>query len=754
MLATCIVVAGTLANSSAQLIANGSFEAEYAGTSVVIESLRTVDSKTFTGWRVFSVGSPPIDGFSATLSTNASEGNLAMRLDKIDTGIGERADAALDRESAKVPVAYGTDYLLSFDAAWISGATSLELVIDEYDSVGGYLRNRKSYSYPVTSVNYQHFTQAWAPSSPSIATINIAFRLVVSGAETSMSVLLDNVQLITALNTGHITLGNLFHTYDGSDQAASYTTVPLGLAVDLTYYGVTNKPLDVGQYTVVGTINDPIYQGSTTKTLIIKTAYDLRETTWFTEAQQANPAISGAEIDYDSDNFKNWDEYIGGTDPANGAAFPSFQMQPETVVSNPPVCILNWNSVSGRVYSVNWSPDLLQPFSSLQTNLVWPQSSYTDLTHSVEANGFYQMDIRTAETNADPRGNAEIIGSAHVTPKYFFGIDDCLNQGADELLKMGSKVIKIWYWNGGAETPTVMYPWNSKWQTGVSSLLVGLDNTYYTELFDKPFKTFVMNVASFAHSNPYYWKDIMSPALLAQEEDEFYEFTKALIHKYAGTGKTFIFQHHEGDWHTRGHTDSSIPAVAGVHARMVEWLNARQRGVTRAREELGYQNVFVYHAAEINVVLNSMNTDQPNIVNAVLPFTTLDLVSYSCYDTSINPALTGNPEVFREAIQYIKQNMPDSEAFGNDNVYIGEYGLPENEFSPLQIEIVMTNTVAIGLEESCPYIIYWQLYDNEISTPGAVAPITNNGDMRGFWMIRPDGTRSWHYDYLKSMINQ
>jgi endo-1,4-beta-mannosidase len=132
----------------------------------------------------------------------------------------------------------------------------------------------------------------------------------------------------------------------------------------------------------------------------------------------------------------------------------------------------------------------------------------------------------------------------------------------------------------------------------------------------------------------------------------------------------------------------------------------------------------------------------------------LDLVSYSCYDTCIGPALTGNPTELREAVQYIKQNMPDSAAFGNDNVYLGEFGIPENSYTPAQIETVMTNTVTIGLEENCPYIIYWQLYDNEISNTDAAPPITLNSDMRGFWLIKPDGTKSWHYNYLKKMLNQ
>ena len=347
--------------------------------------------------------------------------------------------------------------------------------------------------------------------------------------------------------------------------------------------------------------------------------------------------------------------------------------------------------------------------------------------------------------------NAEIIGSSHVIPRYYFGEEDCLNQGADELLDMGSKVIKIWYYNGG-ETPDIMYPWNSDW-TKATSLIDGLNNTYYTELFEKPFKTFVLNVASFVSHNAYYWKDNLSQSQIEQEEAEFYEFTKALLEKYEGTGKTFILQHHEGDWHVRGHTNAEIDPEPEALERMTNWLNARQRGVTKAREEMNAQDVFVYHAAEINVVVLSMQ-GKPNMVNKVLPHTNLDLVSYSCYDACLKSAEDSKSKLLKHAVEFIKKQMPDSKAFGNNNVYLGEYGVPENHYTSKQIEDVMTNTVEVGLEQKCPYIIYWQLYCNELKNPDAKLPVTSNDDMRGFWLIKPDGTKSWHYNYLKEMCKK
>ena len=350
-----------------------------------------------------------------------------------------------------------------------------------------------------------------------------------------------------------------------------------------------------------------------------------------------------------------------------------------------------------------------------------------------------------------PTTNPEIIGSSHVIPRYFFGGQDCLNEGADFLLAMGSKVIKIWYYNGG-ETPDIMYPWNSSWTTGVSSLVDGLNQQHFIDLFNKPFKTFVLNVASFVQvPDIYYWRNGISQAQEDQEEEEFYQFTKALLEKYAGTGKTFILQMHEGDWHTRGNTDATTPASATIHANMVKWLNARQRGVTKARNESTAPNVAVYHAAEITVVLNSLNNGQPNMVNEVLPYTNLDLVSYSAYDSSL-AAAGGDTQSFLDAVQYIKTMMPDSESYGNNNVYIGEYGVPENNYTQPQIQAVMQNTVDVGLAENCPYIIYWQLYDNELVNQSTPLPVTSNTDVRGFWLKKPDGTTSWHYSYLLGKI--
>jgi 2',3'-cyclic-nucleotide 2'-phosphodiesterase (5'-nucleotidase family) len=72
--------------------------------------------------------------------------------------------------------------------------------------------------------------------------------------------------------TAAVSLGDLNFTYDGSPKGASITTTPAGVTVTITYDGSTTVPVNVGTYSVVATINDPNYQGTTSGTLVISDA--------------------------------------------------------------------------------------------------------------------------------------------------------------------------------------------------------------------------------------------------------------------------------------------------------------------------------------------------------------------------------------------------------------------------------------------------------------------------------------------------
>ena len=66
-----------------------------------------------------------------------------------------------------------------------------------------------------------------------------------------------------------VTLSNLNQIYTNSAISVTASTMPPGLTVILTYNGSRSAPTNVGSYTVIGTISDPIYYGSVTNTLVI-----------------------------------------------------------------------------------------------------------------------------------------------------------------------------------------------------------------------------------------------------------------------------------------------------------------------------------------------------------------------------------------------------------------------------------------------------------------------------------------------------
>lgn len=342
----------------------------------------------------------------------------------------------------------------------------------------------------------------------------------------------------------------------------------------------------------------------------------------------------------------------------------------------------------------------------------------------------------------------DVVGVTHVAGKYHLTDKDFLNEGADQILALGARVIKVWFWAGINGRVPDSYPYNSHWPK-VQSLVEGARTPYFQDLFRKPFTTYILVVTSLGRDEGY-WRKGISAEQKKDEQRQFYELTRHLLTEYKGTGKTFVLQHWEGDWLVRGNYKGDQEPTPAALANMVEWLNARQAGVSQARQEVGRQGVRVYHAAEVNRVVDSMRTGFPNLVNKVLPHTRVDLVSYSAWDAATEHY--SDPKVLRAALDFIAANAPDSPDFGNHNVYLGEFGMPENIYSSDKIRVAIPNAVRIALDWGCPYIVYWELYCNELKDPKTKGPVNDNDLVRGFWLIRPDGTKAWAWDYFHGLL--
>jgi hypothetical protein len=110
----------------------------------------------------------------------------------------------------------------------------------------------------------------YAPGTYTVAQLN-------SYQGQSLSIFSNGTGFTGALRVGTsepgtVTLTNLSLTYNGSAQSATVTTNPPGLAVNITYNGSTTPPTQPGTYAVVASINDPVYVGSASGTLIISKA--------------------------------------------------------------------------------------------------------------------------------------------------------------------------------------------------------------------------------------------------------------------------------------------------------------------------------------------------------------------------------------------------------------------------------------------------------------------------------------------------
>ncbi|MEI7436319.1 MAG: MBG domain-containing protein, partial [bacterium] len=66
-----------------------------------------------------------------------------------------------------------------------------------------------------------------------------------------------------------VTLNGLAQTYTGTPCVVTATTVPGGLTLNITYDGSASAPTAAGSYAVTGTVNEVMYQGSATGTLVV-----------------------------------------------------------------------------------------------------------------------------------------------------------------------------------------------------------------------------------------------------------------------------------------------------------------------------------------------------------------------------------------------------------------------------------------------------------------------------------------------------
>ena len=336
----------------------------------------------------------------------------------------------------------------------------------------------------------------------------------------------------------------------------------------------------------------------------------------------------------------------------------------------------------------------------------------------------------------------DVLGSAHAGGTYNFTSEDYLDEGGDRLLGFGTRVIEVWL------TPDVasLYPFNSDWSPPAATVVELAQKPYFQSLFAKPFTTFLLVIEPVTGSPQFL--NGMTAAQVAAESGQMHDLARYLLTTYAGSGKTFVLQNWEGDHLLRtGLAPDQDPSPAAVKG-MIAWWNARQDGVARARAEVGEHGVRVAHAAEVNDLANAV-AGKVTATNDVLPHTRADLYSYSSWDVQFDPVL------LTQALDYLRTKAPATALYGQSNIYLGEFGAAKDQVPPGAARREVIDELAeAALAWGVRYAVYWQIYDNEsYVTLDPLKERPTDAELRGFWLIRPDGGRAaWWSDMQRRMV--
>lgn len=299
------------------------------------------------------------------------------------------------------------------------------------------------------------------------------------------------------------------------------------------------------------------------------------------------------------------------------------------------------------------------------------------------------------------------VGTQTFGAAYGFTKEPRLIETAKAMLAMGSNTIKF----------GIGWDKNAPKDPEIDSLMKqARDDPAHRQVLDMPFAYYIIWAYPFCDVS---WSKPLSDEDKAKEYREMYEFASYLLKTYSGTGKTFYLGHWEGDWYLHSDYDPNGDVPAAKIQGMIDWLTARQKAVDDARKRTAHHDVRVYNYAEANLVKIGIE-GKSCMTNDVIPKVDLDFVSYSSYDMQDDPA------TLRAALDYIESKLPAKSGIPGKRVFIGEYGFPKCNVTPEVQDEKSRQVMRTGLDWGCPFVLYWEMYNNEVD---------KDGKQRGFWMI-------------------
>ena len=273
-----------------------------------------------------------------------------------------------------------------------------------------------------------------------------------------------------------------------------------------------------------------------------------------------------------------------------------------------------------------------------------------------------------------------------------------LNEGAAAARNIGTRCIKVGLSLDTDNPSPKLYPFHSTWPSTETPKDLA-DTPYFRSLFSRRFDTFILNAFRPGRSASY-WREKFTSQDERAEEECFASLTHSLLSNYKDSNKTFIIQNWEGDWALRGNFDPNTKPEPTATAAMIRWVAARQRGIERARTAFKGAGTKVFHGLEVNLVRQAMTHGKPSVTTDVLPHVSVDLVSYSAWDTK------DSPEDFEQSLAYISRHKRPTSPFDSNGVCVGEFGLPESEATPAVTFERTTELLNVARKFGCPCAVY------------------------------------------------
>ncbi len=323
-----------------------------------------------------------------------------------------------------------------------------------------------------------------------------------------------------------------------------------------------------------------------------------------------------------------------------------------------------------------------------------------------------------------------VVGTQTFRASYQFTDEHWLVETAKRILEMGSNTLKFRLsWEPKNNLPLLSPPAESMAE-------LARRNPHVKAVLDMPFYYYFMWTKPTSAAE----LKIFDPAAKEANYREMFELTKYLLETYNGTGKTFYLGQWEGDGIFAKSNHQYIPTEAETR-NAIEWANNRQQAVTDARKATPHQDVEVFYYVEVNYVWDARN-QKPRMTNAVLPHAPLDYVAYSCYEAVDEKDMRR----LKQALDFIQDHAKFTplEGIESKRLFIGEFGFPAFKFKPEEQAEWTRATLRAGLEWGCPFILYWEMYNNEV----------RNGKQLGYWLINDKNEKTPAYFVFEKFLKQ